>query len=74
MILNYGMDVQCEKYLCLLVSGEYIGVFCFIEVYVGSDVVSLCLKVECDGDDWVLNGVKVWIISGNYVDIFFVMV
>ena len=73
MILNYGTDAQREKYLRPLASGEHIGAFCLTEAHAGSDAASLRLKAERDGDDWVLNGAKAWITSGNHADTFLVM-
>ncbi|MGX9686800.1 acyl-CoA dehydrogenase [Deinococcus wulumuqiensis] len=73
MILKYGTDAQREKYLRPLASGEHIGAFCLTEAHAGSDAASLRLKAERDGDDWVLNGSKAWITSGNHADTFLVM-
>ena len=73
MILNYGTDAQREKYLRPLASGKHIGAFCLTEAHAGSDAASLRLKAERDGDDWVLNGAKAWITSGNHADTFLVM-
>ncbi|MHA0034435.1 acyl-CoA dehydrogenase [Deinococcus sp. PESE-13] len=73
MILNYGTDAQREKYLRPLASGEHIGAFCLTEAHAGSDAASLRLRAERDGDEWVLNGAKAWITSGNHADTFLVM-
>ncbi len=62
-----------KKYLRPLASGEHIGAFCLTEAHAGSDAASLRLKAERDGDDWVLNGSKAWITSGNHADTFLVM-
>ena len=73
MILKYGTDAQREKYLRPLASGEHIGAFCLTEAHAGSDAASLRMKAERDGDEWVLNGSKAWITSGNHADTFLVM-
>ena len=73
MILKYGTDQQREKYLKPLASGQHIGAFCLTEPHAGSDAASLRLKAQRDGDDWVLNGSKAWITSGNQADTFLVM-
>lgn len=73
MLLKYGTDAQREKYLKPLASGEHIGAFCLTEPHAGSDAASLRLRAERDGDEWVLNGSKAWITSGNHADTFLVM-
>ena len=73
MILKHGTDEQREKYLRPLASGQAIGAFCLTESGAGSDAASLKLRATRDGDDWVLDGSKAWITSGNQADIYLVM-
>ena len=59
-----GNDQQRQKYLPKLVSGEHIGALAMSEPNAGSDVVSMTLRAERDGDHYVLNGAKMWITNG----------
>jgi len=63
-LFRNGSDEQKKKYLPDLVSGKAIGALAMSEHSAGSDVVSLQLKAEQDGDDFVLNGSKMWITNG----------
>lgn len=45
-----------------------------MELGFGFDVVVLCIKVVCDGDYYVLNGIKVFILGGGLFDIYVCMV
>lgn len=59
-----GTDDQKKKYLPKLCSGEHIGALAMSEPGAGSDVVSMQLKAERNGDVYVLNGNKMWITNG----------
>ena len=59
-----GTSAQKEKYLPKLCSGEHIGALAMSEPNAGSDVVSLKLKAEKQGDKYILNGNKMWITNG----------
>ncbi|MFD3398309.1 isovaleryl-CoA dehydrogenase [Alteromonas macleodii] len=63
-IFKNGNDAQREKYLPKLVSGEHIGALAMSEPNAGSDVVSMKLKAEKRGDQYILNGNKMWITNG----------
>lgn len=63
-IFRNGTAEQKQKYLPRLISGEHIGALAMSEVNSGSDVVSMQLKAEQDGDDFVLTGNKMWITNG----------
>ena len=67
-IYRNGSDAQRRQYLPKLVSGEHIGALAMSETGAGSDVVSLQLKAVRDGDDFVLNGAKMWITNGPDAD------
>jgi acyl-CoA dehydrogenase len=73
MLLKYGTDDQREQFLRPLASGAAIGAFCLTESSAGSDAASLRLKAVRDGPDWILDGSKAWITSGNQADTYFVM-
>jgi isovaleryl-CoA dehydrogenase len=63
-----GTDVQKKKYLPKLVSGEHIGALAMSESTAGSDVVSMTLRADLNGDHYVLNGHKMWITNGPDAD------
>jgi butyryl-CoA dehydrogenase len=69
-ILNgYATPVQKEKYLEPLASGKQLGCFCLTEPHVGSDAGALRTTARREGGEWVLNGVKQFITSGQTADI-----
>ncbi|MBE0507299.1 MAG: isovaleryl-CoA dehydrogenase [Marinospirillum sp.] len=59
-----GNQAQKEKYLPKLCSGEHIGALAMSEPNAGSDVVSMKLRAEKKGDQYILNGNKMWITNG----------
>lgn len=63
-IYKNGNQAQKEKYLPKLCSGEHVGALAMSEPNAGSDVVSMKLKAEKQGDHYVLNGNKMWITNG----------
>ena len=68
-IARYGSEDQKQRYLPQLVSGEYVGALAMSEHNSGSDVVSLGLRAQAEGDDYVLNGSKMWITNGPHADV-----
>ena len=68
-IARYGSEDQKQRYLPQLVSGEYVGALAMSEHNSGSDVVSLGLRARAEGDDYVLNGSKMWITNGPHADV-----
>jgi isovaleryl-CoA dehydrogenase len=63
-IRRWGTDEQREKYLPKLITGEFVGALAMSESGSGSDVVSMRLRADRDGDHFVLNGTKMWITNG----------
>jgi len=59
-----GTEAQKRKYLPQLISGEHIGALAMSEPGAGSDVVSMKLRADPKGSDYVLNGTKMWITNG----------
>lgn len=59
-----GTEEQKQKYLPKLISGEHVGALAMSETGSGSDVMSLSLKAEAKGNDFILNGSKMWITNG----------
>ncbi|PZX05855.1 alkylation response protein AidB-like acyl-CoA dehydrogenase [Psychrobacillus insolitus] len=68
-ILYFGNEVQKNKYVPKLASGEYLGAFCLTEPSAGSDAASLKTKAVKKDDHYVLNGSKVFITNGGEADV-----
>ncbi|UAK70364.1 isovaleryl-CoA dehydrogenase [Aeromonas enteropelogenes] len=67
-IHRHGTPDQKARYLPDLVSGKHVGALAMSEPGAGSDVVSMRLTAERDGDHFVLNGNKMWITNGPDAD------
>ena len=63
-IRKNGSEEQKHKYLPKLCSGEHVGALAMSEPNAGSDVVSMKLRADKQGDHYVLNGNKMWITNG----------
>jgi len=68
-IWEYGSEQQKEKWLPELAAGRHIGCFGLTEPDSGSDPGSMRTKARRDGDEWILNGAKMWITSGSISDV-----
>ena len=64
-----GSDAQLERFLPKLVSGEHVGALAMSEPEAGSDVVSMRLRADLVGAEYVLNGRKMWITNGPDADV-----
>lgn len=71
-ISRNGSEDQKKRYLPALVSGEHVGALAMSEHNAGSDVVSLQLGAERDGDEYILSGNKMWITNGPDADVYVV--
>jgi isovaleryl-CoA dehydrogenase len=67
-IRRNGSEAQKKKYLPKLISGEHVGALAMSEPGAGSDVVSMKLRADLQGDRYVLNGSKMWITNGGDAD------
>lgn len=72
-IYHWGNSDQKKKYLPKLLSGEHLGAFGLTEPNAGTDASGQQTRAELDGEEWVLNGAKVFITNGGYADVFVVM-
>jgi len=71
-LANTGNDVQMAKYMPGIIAGETITAVAVTEPDAGSDVAGMKTRAVRDGDDWVLNGSKMFITNGVHGDLFFV--
>jgi len=69
---RWGTDEQKARYLPQLVSGEYLGALAMSETQAGSDVMGMRTTAVRDGDDYVLNGSKMWITNAPGADVLIV--
>jgi alkylation response protein AidB-like acyl-CoA dehydrogenase len=67
-ILEFGTESQIERWLKPALRGELIGAIGITEPDTGSDVASIRTHAERDGDEWVLNGSKMYITNGARAD------
>ncbi len=65
-IVQWGSDAVKQRFLPKLASGEWIGCFALTEPGAGSDVAALATTAVRDGDEYVINGDKVFITNGNH--------
>src|SRR5699024_12174149 len=61
----FGSDEQKKHYLPKMAEGELIGCFGLTEPHGGSDPSNMKTHARKDGDDWVIDGAKMWITNGN---------
>ena len=69
-ILTFGTEEQKQKYLVPLAKGEKLGAFGLTEPGAGTDAQGQQTKAVLDGDEWVLNGSKIFITNGKEADVY----
>lgn len=68
-IWRFGSEEQKQEWLPRMAAGEAIGCFGLTEPDFGSDPGGMCTRARRDGDDWVLNGSKMWITNAPVADV-----
>ena len=68
--LTFGTEEQKQKYLVPLAKGEKLGAFGLTEPGAGTDAQGQQTKAVLDGDEWVLNGSKIFITNGKEADVY----
>jgi len=74
VILRYGTEAQKQFYLPRILSGADYWCQGFSEPNAGSDLAALQLRAERDGDDYVLNGTKIWTTHAHHANRMFALV
>ena len=69
-VYSWGTEEQKQKYLVPQAKGEKLATFGLTEPNAGSDVIGMRSYAKSDGDDWILNGEKMWISLGDVADHF----
>ncbi len=69
-VFSWGTEEQKQKYLVPQAKGDKLATFGLTEPNAGSDVIGMRSNARRDGDDWILNGEKMWISLGDVADHF----
>ena len=64
-IYKFGTEDQKQRFLIDLAKGNKVGAFCLTEANAGSDAGGVQLSAEKDGDEWILNGSKIFATNGG---------
>lgn len=71
-IMEHGTDAQKQKYLPKLASGQWLGAFGLTEPNAGTDASAQQTMAVADGDDYIINGTKIFITNAEYADVFII--
>ena len=64
MIREFGTEAQQERFLPPMATGEFHAAYSITEPHAGSDVQAIRTRARRDGDDWVIDGQKMWVTNG----------
>lgn len=68
-ILNLGTETQKDEWLPKMITGDIVGALAMTEPGAGSDLAAMKTRAVKDGDEWVLNGSKIFITNGIHADL-----
>ncbi len=68
-ILRFGTEAQKQAYLPKLAAGEWMGAYCLTEPNSGSDAAAMRTTAKLDGDEWVLNGTKIFVTNALHANL-----
>ena len=71
-ITNWATPEQKQAVATKMANGEWIAAYCLSEAGAGSDATSIACDAKLDGDEWVLNGTKLWITNGGNAGVYIV--
>ena len=71
-VFKFGTEAQKQKYLRAMAEGKSMGAYCLTEPGSGSDSSGMKTSAVLKGDEWILNGSKIFITNGGYADIYIV--
>lgn len=74
MIEKYGSEELKKRFLPKMTTGEKIGAISISEPQAGSDVSALCTAAEKNGNNYIINGTKIFVTTAGEADIYLVMV
>lgn len=74
IIRNFGTEEQKNRFLPEMAAGEYRGALCLSEAHAGSDVQRIRTVAVRDGDDYLVNGTKMWVTNGRNGNLFALVV
>ena len=66
---GYGSEELKQRYLPAMVEGQKIGCYALTEAESGSDAGAMTTTAVRDGDDWIIDGTKIWITNGDIADV-----
>lgn len=67
-LARFGSNELCQEFLAPSISGDYVACIGVSEVGAGSDVSAIKTNARVDGDDYIINGSKMWITNGAKAD------
>ncbi len=67
-----GTEAQKQHYLTGMNEGHLVGAWALTEPNAGSDAAHITTSAELQGDEWVINGQKIWITNGSFADVIIV--
>jgi alkylation response protein AidB-like acyl-CoA dehydrogenase len=73
LLMKFGTDDQRERLLPRMATGEIRAAFSLSEPGLGSDVQAISTRAKKDGDDWVINGTKMWVTNGLMSGVVFLL-